>query len=1296
MTKKSLFAAIVAACILIQPCSAAPEDEEAEKILRSIKASGGFVVHLGSGDGKLTNALGREGFVVHGLDRRAENIAEARKNIENYGTVSVEQLLGDRLPYLDGIVNLIVVEPSLGIEPKEIKRVLCPGGIALLKSGDAWIVDQKPWPDEIDDWSHYLHGPGGNAVAQDTVVGPPRHMKWVGSPRWSRHHDRMASMSALVSDAGKLFYIMDEGSRISIQMPPKWKVVARDAFNGVILWKRDIVDWHSHLYPLKSGPTQLARRLVAADDAVFTTLGIKAPVTMLDARNGETIRVFEDSDGTEELVVADGVCYLMAIKDSTELDKYLPEEGGVGDQGKVAARYKWDELPRAIMAFDTKTGEQLWVRVGQVSPLTISSDGERFYYHDGSKVVAIDGRSGEEIWTGKELGRRDKMTTNFGPKLVVEGGQVYFAGGDRLMHVYDAKTGEEKWNAPHARGGYQSPEDLLIMKDLVWSAPLTSGKDSGVFTGRRLDNGEVVKEFAPNVETYWFHHRCYIAKATSNYLMPSRTGIEFVDPDTESWDINHWVRGGCLYGVMPANGLTYAPPHNCACYPEAKLYGFNALSSTGPYIDLDETPGDRLFTGPAFGKITERKPAAADWPTFRQNSARSGSTAEELDSELEQAWEIDLGGRLSSLVSAGDRIYVAQIDQHRVHALNASSGETEWTFTTGGRVDSPPTIHNDSVIFGSADGFVYCVCASDGELAWKLRASPSIERHMAFEQLESVWPVHGSILVEGDEAYFIAGRSNFLDGGLRFFKVNATTGEVVNETVINEFNPETGKNLQEKVATLQMPAGLPDILAYQGGYIYMRSQQFDLNGERLEIGPHSADAATQGAVQKGGEHLFAPMSYLDDTYFHRAYWVFGKSFAGGHNGYYQAGKNAASGRLLVADAENVYGFGRKPEYLRWTTVLEHQLFSAPREAPEGALSAVDDKGARRGAGGGNKPAGGMIMFQPTKAISPVKTALGVEAWVKISGKGGVIAAHGGPAQGYALVVQGSRPAFLYRSTDNLFTAAAKKGLADDWTHLVGQITEDRKLQLFVNGKLAVEAEAEALIPSVPAQSLQIGGDDGSAVGEYQSPFPFKGALDEVGVFHGAMTAEEITARFEKGPAAAGNLAEAKFVVACSFDKGGAEDSSGMGNHGANAGAGKAIAEGKFGGAMQFAGKAAGGANRGAGSLVQHHWTADAPLFARAMVLTGKNLFVAGPPDLYDEAETFEKLTDGDPEVQKLLERQDAALNGSEGGVIWITNVEDGSKIGEIKIDALPSWDGMIAAGGQLLLSTTDGRVIAFK
>ena len=95
-----------------------------------------------------------------------------------------------------------------------------------------------------------------------------------------------------------------------------------------------------------------------------------------------------------------------------------------------------------------------------------------------------------------------------------------------------------------------------------------SGNQSGEYTGRDPLTGEVKKQFYPDVPegTYWFHHRCYQAKATEKYIMPSRTGIEYVDMEKQHWDLNHWVRGACLYGILPANGLLYSTPHACACY----------------------------------------------------------------------------------------------------------------------------------------------------------------------------------------------------------------------------------------------------------------------------------------------------------------------------------------------------------------------------------------------------------------------------------------------------------------------------------------------------------------------------------------------------------------------------------------------------------------------------------------------------------------------------------------------------------------------------------------------------------
>ena len=113
-----------------------------------------------------------------------------------------------------------------------------------------------------------------------------------------------------------------------------------------------------------------------------------------------------------------------------------------------------------------------------------------------------------------------------------------------------------------------------------------------------------------------------------------------------------------------------------------------------------------------------------------------------------------------------------QIETHTVHALDAVTGEPMWSFTTGGRVDSPPTIWQGRALFGSADGHVYCVSADDGTLVWRYRAAPENQRMMAFGQLESVWPVHGSVLVQDDIVYCVAGRSMFVDGGLRMLRLD--------------------------------------------------------------------------------------------------------------------------------------------------------------------------------------------------------------------------------------------------------------------------------------------------------------------------------------------------------------------------------------------------------------------------------------------------------------------------------------------------------------------------------------------
>lgn len=1252
----------------------------AESILKQSGISGGLMLHVGAADEQLALGIADQAaFQIQCLmpsERQVEAARQRLRDREQYGNISVIPLDSNRLPYIDKLANLIVVEQPELISVDEAMRVLVPLGVALFREGNSWKQFNKPWPGALDQWTHYLHDATGNAVAHDEEVGPPRRLQWVGNPRWSRHHDRMASMSAMVTAGGRLIYIMDEGSRVSIQLPSKWQLIARDAFNGTILWKHPIPDWQSHLWPLKSGPTQLARRLVATERHVFMPLGFEAPVSILDAVTGKLLKTVEGTRSTEEILNVGDKLILLTNSQTSQLTSYVPQFN-VGDQRRVATEFTWDKKPRAVKVVDVPSGEILWSHDSVVTPLTLAATETHVYFHDGDKLVALDLSSGEQAWQSPTADRRAVLPMNFGPRLVVYQNVVLFAGGDRLVRAFDGKTGKQLWTAPHARGGYQSPEDLLVSGGLVWSAPTTRTADTGVFTGRDPLTGEVKAEIPCNVETYWFHHRCYIAKATDNFIMPSRTGVEFVDLKNQDWDIHHWVRGGCLYGVMPSNGLLYTPPHNCNCYPEAKIYGLNALASGTPTRPSTPT-GMRRIEGPAFGVDISTSPATDQWPTFRHDPQRSGKASTTLGTQLQQKWTTRISGRLSSMVAAEGLVLVAQIDQHTVHALDAKTGETRWTYTTGGRVDSPPTLIEGRAVFGSRDGWVYCLRLQDGELIWKFRVAPDDQRLVAFEQIESVWPVHGSLLVHQGIVYALAGRSNFLDGGLTFALLDLKTGKLISESVIDETDPESGGNIQDRIQVLNMPVGLPDILSSDGEFLYMRSQKFDLDGQRLEIGPHSGVPGQQGSVQAGPQrHLFAPNGFLDESWFHRAYWVYGRSFAGGHAGYFQAAKYTAAGRILTFDDQSVYGYGRKPEYLKWTTVLEHQLFRTSEQPPETPAPNRQATAAAQ-----------MVTFQNSRSLDPTGQPVLIEAWVRAERPNGVIVARGGPAEGFALAIKNGRPQFHLRADSKLVTLEAKDSIVGRWSHVVGRLAEDRSMTLFVNGQPVASGKTEKLITSDPKQTMEIGADDKGGVGDYRSPYAFTGLIDEVRLYYSFMSDSDIQKRYESE----GRISPdgARLVLACSFSQGDGRDHSGLGNNGTVLGATRDT--GKLGGALRF--RAQGVARNN--TFVKFDWTADIPLFARAMVLSDQYLFVAGPPDLIDEEQTFQRVMSRDQKVQAELAQQDLALRGDQGALLHIYSKSDGQHIGTVTLESIPAWDAMIAAQGHLYLANERGDVLCFS
>ncbi len=936
---------VVPGMVLLLAAGCSGFRKKADLILEETGTRGGLIVHLGTGKGKLTTALhAGEGYVVHGLSNNPEDVQDAllrirRKGLQ--GKVTVEYWDKDHLPYSDNLANLLVAGRGSGLSEEEMLRVLAPGGKVYITGEDRPEIHIKPALQGTDEWTHFLHGPDNNAVGRDSVTGPPRYLQWESGPRWMRSHEHLSSVSAMVTSGGRVFSIADEAPAAFILIEPRWNLVARDAYNGVLLWRKKIDPWEHHLRDFRSGPPELSRRLVAGKEKVYATLGFGKPLVALDAATGEVVRTYKGTDGTMEIIHRDGILYLVA----GERPSLEPRNIGEEYSGDTAALKKIHQMMRLhgprqaltsstprprnkrLLAVDTETGDLLWERAGPPTagtlPLTLCTDGKKVYYQNPSGVTALDISTGEELWQADRPVARWRLGWST-PTLVVQEGILFSAdrenpgnpedpsgkihwvpsgaGGNAppgLLIAYDTETGKELWRT-ECQEGYNAPVDVLLTGDLLWSGNIVRSRDPGITAARNPRSGEIVSERPPDQEFYnigMSHHRCYRNKATGKYIITGRAGVEFIDMATGEAIPHHWIRGSCQYGIMPANGLLYVPPHTCACYIQAKLNGLNVFAHA---IKEPAEKGPELIKGPAYDKVPAENETPVispeDWPTLRHDPLRSGSTGTVIPTGLESAWETRLHTKhLTAPVIAGGRVYVAGREEHTLYALDAASGKVLWDFTTGGRIDSPPTVHKGMLLFGSADGYVYCLRAGDGALVWKFRPGPWDRRVMACEQLESAWPVHGNILIMNDTAYFCAGRTSYLDGGLYMYGLDPGTGRVQARALVNDLDPSTGQQPGRIVEGFGMPGAKPDVLSGDGQSVFMRRNRY------------SADLVRQ---EQNVPHLYCPTGILDDSWWHRSYWLVSDHYVSGWGGWHQAGNHVPAGRIIAFDRDRYFCFGR--------------------------------------------------------------------------------------------------------------------------------------------------------------------------------------------------------------------------------------------------------------------------------------------------------------------------------------------------------------------------------------------------
>lgn len=888
--------------------------QDARQILDATGVKGGLVVVIGCDDPALVAGLRpNDSYLVHGLDTDADKVRRAREKIQSlgvYGKVSVDEFDGKHLPYVRELVNLVVA-PDLGkVAMDEVRRVLAPVGVAYVQQGGGWQKTVKPRPAEIDEWSHFLHDASGNAVAKDKRVGPPKRLRWVGGPRWCRTHEFPSSVNAVVSAGGRLFTIFDEGlTGIYKKLPQRCKLIARDAASGVLLWKVPLRQWQPEFGTGIGNRWNIhhtiPRRLVAEGDRVYVTLRfLEAPVSVLDAATGETIvEALEGTKGTDEMLLSDGILIVKISK---------------GRSVAATARFGKDALDDTLAAVDVWTGKELWSQEHtRVVPYALSAHAGRVVYHNMEELVCLDAKTGEEVWTAADSIR---STVGGGSTLVISDGVVLFHGhgeggvadaGKKRKNLlqltaFSLHDGKVLWRQQGTRGlagACTQPTDLFVVDGVVWCG--------GSLNGRDLQTGEVKKTVSiGKLISPGHHYRCHRSKATERFLIWPKRGAEFVDVQDDAHMRHDWLRAPCFTGATPANGLFYVPPSQCFCYPGVRVFGFLAMSAK-PADAMGFSTDTDLQRGSAFGRVAENvKATAEDWPMYRHDTGRGGSTETVVPTELNRQWEVELACQGSPPVIVGDRLWVAEKDAHRIRCLSAADGEDVWRFTAGGRIDSPPTVHQGLVLFGCTDGAVYCLRATDGALVWRFRAAPLERRLMSFEQLESVWPVHGSVLVQDDVVYFAAGRSSFLDGGIFVYGLDAKTGRVLHRHHLEGPWPDIKTDTGRPFA---MEGALPDLLVSDGENLYMQRIKFDAELNRLETKRESP----LGELDMGADHLVATGGFLDDTGFDRVYWMYSRRWPG----FYFSQHAPKSGQLVVFDDKATYAVKYFYRRIQWSPVF---------------------------------------------------------------------------------------------------------------------------------------------------------------------------------------------------------------------------------------------------------------------------------------------------------------------------------------------------------------------------------------
>ncbi len=756
----SLVRSVVLVLAVLGSLAGSAAGQPVEETLREEGIGGGIVALVGVPDPPVAGELVEGGrYLVHVLLVDAQGVERVREAGAGAGLSGLVSAMRWRepgkLPYASGLVNLLVVDlealnkSPFVPTPEELRRVVVPGGVMLLKESGVWSKTLVPRPEGMDSWGHFDHGADGNPLSSDTLVEPVEMQQWITGVQPSPSEGNPAGY-----DPGGGIRVWDRYAVLDVNRRTQdakgkeqddWVLQGRDAFNGTPLWTlpRD----------KKVAGNRLS--LVAAEGEVYCWLDSQKELVALSLRDGGVLRAYGGTaaaGGVREevqvvrvagdaLLVGTGEAIMLFDRGSGELRwRYARDEGGVllgpvmdPERGRVYAivrgviaegerrvyggRWPVSQATRAVVALDLADGGVVWENTDVASREVAGEEGK------------VKMRGVGQLVAGPE-------------HLIVFGSAAISGGSSPFIASLDLRDGElvHATDEPFKRSYNVSSYNVLIRDGWAYFA--------GAFTNVWRYNpttGEVQR-----VLTDSWNQRCTRFTATPNYFLFGQSA--FYTPDFDGTQVAV-ARSGCAMGNVPANGMTYFTPNACGCITQVR--GFQAMTGDAA---PSPTPDDRRrvtdlgmpVAWTADASVLPAGPVAEDW----RRQWRAG----QLETEPLMAGDVEL---------------VAVVQQHRLEARR--DGKVIWSVTADGRISAPPVVVGDVVAFGSHDGCVYGVSLADGRPLWRYQVAPAIRLIGVNGQLENAWPVYGVAVQQG---HFIAsaGTHAELAGGVTVVALDPATG----------------------------------------------------------------------------------------------------------------------------------------------------------------------------------------------------------------------------------------------------------------------------------------------------------------------------------------------------------------------------------------------------------------------------------------------------------------------------------------------------------------------------------------